>query len=110
MTGTCPRCDGKKMIKAFGHISAGVCFLCGGAGEVEVKVEAFAAVEPTNMVCAHESFTITVDGDRYTVTSKATGRCVYVFLDGEAVASDSIPRSKRAAAEDWAKKAVAAAI
>lgn len=32
----CPRCSGSGRIKAFGHVSGGVCFLCDGTGRAEV--------------------------------------------------------------------------
>ncbi|MGA0092612.1 MAG: hypothetical protein ACO3JT_09770, partial [Candidatus Nanopelagicales bacterium] len=36
MTTTCCKCNGTGTINAFGHIAAGVCFLCKGAGTVRV--------------------------------------------------------------------------
>lgn len=34
---TCPKCNGRGVIEAFGHIHNGMCFTCGGAGVIEVK-------------------------------------------------------------------------
>lgn len=37
MTYTCPKCEGHGKIAAFGHVQAGVCFKCNGAGTVASK-------------------------------------------------------------------------
>lgn len=34
---TCPACDGRRYLHAFGHIEDGVCFTCAGAGVVSVN-------------------------------------------------------------------------
>ena len=33
-TYTCPRCDGKKVLKEYAHIAEGICFKCNGTGIV----------------------------------------------------------------------------
>lgn len=37
---TCPKCEGHGKIAAFGHVQAGVCFKCNGAGNVASKPSA----------------------------------------------------------------------
>jgi len=39
----CQKCDGCGYIEAFGHYAQGVCFDCGGAGTVEVDLDAIRA-------------------------------------------------------------------
>ena len=38
VTGTCGRCDGSGVIRAFGHYVNGVCFACHGTGKLTVEV------------------------------------------------------------------------
>lgn len=34
---TCPRCNGQKTFKHYGHIKSGICFKCNGTGKVKVS-------------------------------------------------------------------------
>ena len=38
VTGTCGRCDGAGVIRAFGHYVNGTCFACHGTGELTVEL------------------------------------------------------------------------
>lgn len=34
---TCPKCDGRKIIRGFSHYAGGVCFMCDGNGTVDAS-------------------------------------------------------------------------
>ncbi len=57
MTHTCPKCLGTGNISAFGHISGGRCFTCGGTGKVKghVGVVAQAQAKPYKAARRHAS-------------------------------------------------------
>ena len=40
---TCPACDGRRYLHAFGHIEDGVCFTCAGVGVVSINHRAARA-------------------------------------------------------------------
>ena len=45
--GVCGRCDGRGKIGAFAHYAGGVCFACGGTGELELDPEVKPATSAT---------------------------------------------------------------
>jgi hypothetical protein len=49
----CPKCDGKGRIHAFGHYANGVCFECGGTGEIEITASTPAEVAQAARSAAH---------------------------------------------------------
>jgi RecJ-like exonuclease len=55
---TCPRCDGKGHIPEYGFIANGVCFRCGGSGEVVYRkptVNKYAQVNAMHCKTAAEA-------------------------------------------------------
>ncbi len=42
-TAQCPRCSGRGIIDAFGHVADGICFCCNGSGSIETDKEALIA-------------------------------------------------------------------
>lgn len=49
----CPKCDGKGIIRAFGHYASGVCFECGGKGRFEITAATPAQIAQAARNNAH---------------------------------------------------------
>lgn len=103
--GECMKCGGTGRINGFSHIASGRCFACGGTGRVIIKADAVTDAAPTTgRTWRLDSCEVYLDTrGKYTVTSKAGGT-VFVFEDGEAVATDGV--KNKAAAERWASRLV----
>ncbi len=85
MTHTCPKCLGTGNISAFGHISGGRCFTCGGTGKVKghVGVVAQAQAKPYKAARRHASGGWEVD--------VMSGR-VWLWDDGSTMVSNGLAR------------------
>lgn len=104
----CYKCWGTGRVSGCSHVASGICFACDGTGKQRVSTGSLEGTgDGLSRTARFDDCHITyIGGMQFEVYSVATQAKVMVYSDGEAFATNSVPKHLHAKAEAWALRAV----